>query len=365
GCNDLGSLRSGQIVTLSFLVGDGWDPVRHIDEVLRRWVREDDGKLRDLRHDMDQWTNQLRSEDMLAYKGLFDCYNKQSEPRPEFENALNLISGAIDAIAKRVEEIRGEALRDAPVAEVRLREVERWASETAFAKISADFPISVFGEVEATAEEGERRGLVLQRRDKGEYTQPPMAQFPVNEEEWFAKTMNRQVAGFVMAKIVHQLRTETADGSTVDRYWAQVKRFRDRTVAAGHRPMLMVENPTIPDWIWEWSLTEWERNREPPYGLAFARDTEFDGQDGYLGSFGDVAVFDAPLPPGGSYLIALDALEKVEFTRHGQGFVQATWQPIEGEDRLIDMTLYWHFKLHLRDLPAMRLTYPRKTGESL
>lgn len=363
GRNDLDSLHGGQIVLMSLLVGAGWDPVRQIDDVLRRWVREDEGKLRDLRHDMEQWANQLRSGDMLTYKGLFDCYHRQSDPRPEFDNALKVISGAIDAIAKRVEEIRGEALRDAPVAEERLREVERWASKTAFAKQSADFPVSVFAEVEATEAEGERRGLVLQRRDKGEYTRPSMAQLPVNEEEWFAETMSSQVAGFVMGQILRQLRAEAADGSTADRYWAQVKRFRDRIVASGHRPLLLVENPTIPDWIWEWSLTEWEENREPPYGLALTRSAEFDGKEGYLGNFGDVAVFDARLPPGSSYLIALDALEKIEFTRHGQGFVQATWQPIEGEGRLIDVTLSWHFKLQLRDLPATKLAYPRKTGE--
>lgn len=364
GSNDLDSLRGGQITVLSFLVTAGWDPVRQIDEVLRRWVREDEGKLRDLRQDMEQWANQLGGGNMSTYKGLYDCYNKQSDPRPEFDNALKLISGAIDAIAKRVEDIRGEALRDAPVAEERLREIERWASKTAFAKESADFPVSVFGQVQATEAEGERRGLILQRRDKGEFTHPVMAQLPVNEEEWFAETMNSQVAGFVMAQILRQLRAETGDGSTADRYWAQVKRFRDRTVASGHRPLLLVENPTIPDWIWEWSLTEWEKNREPPYGLALTRNAEFNGKEGYLGNFGDVAVFNARVPSGNSYLVALDALEKIEFTRHGQGFVQATFQPIEGESRLIDVTLSWHFKLHLRDLPAMKLTYPRKTGES-
>lgn len=365
GRNDLDSLRAGQIAVMSLLVSPGWDPVRQIDEVLRRWVREDEGKLRDLRHDMEQWASQIGGGDMSEYKGVFDCYNTQSDPKPEFDNALKLISGAIDAIAKRVEEIRGEALRDAPVAEERLRDVERWASQTAFAKDSADFPVSVFVDVQAIETEGERRGLILQRRDKGEFTHPPMAQLPVNEKEWFAETMNRQVAGFVMAQVLRQVRAETADGSTSDRYWAQVKRFRDHSVAAGHRPMLLVENPTVPNWIWEWSLTEWEKNREPPYGLALTRDAEFDGKEGYLGNFGDVAVFNAPLPPGGSYLVTLDALEKIEFTRHGQGFVQATWQPVEGEGRLIDVTLSWHFKLHLRDLPAMKLTYPRKTGESL
>lgn len=364
GRNDLDSLRGGQITVLSFLVTAGWDPIRQIDEVLRRWVREDEGKLRDLRHDMEEWANQLGGGNMSEYRRMFDCYNRQSDPKPEFDNALKLISGAIDAIAKRVEEIRGEALRDAPVAEERLREIERWASKTAFDKESADFPVSMFGHVQATEVQGERRGLILQRRDKGEYTHPVMAQLPVNEEEWFAETMNSQVAGFVMGQIIRQLHVEAADGSTADRYWAEVKRFRDRTVASGHQPLLLVENPTIPDWIWEWSLTEWDKNREPPYGLALTRNAEFNGKEGYLGNFGDVAVFDARLPPGNSYLIALDAFEKIEFTQHGQGFVQATWQPVEGEGRLIDVTLSWHFKLHLRDLPTVKLTYPRKTGES-
>lgn len=362
GSNDLNSLRGGQIAVMSFLVGARWNSVRQIDDVLRRWVREDEGKLRDLRHDMEQWATELRSGDMSAYKQLFDCYHRQSDPRPEFEDALTLISGAIEAITARVEAIRGEALRDAPVADTRLRAIERWASKTAFAKDSADFPVSLFEEVESTEAEGERRGLILQRLDKGEYTEPPMAQLSVNEEDWFAKTMENRVASFVMAQILQQLHSETADGSTADRYWAQVKRFRDRSVAAGHRPALLVENPTIPDWIWEWSLTEWEVNREPPYGLALTRDKAFQGKTGYLGNFGDVAVFNAPLPPGGSYLITLDALERIEFTKHGGGFVEATWQAVEGDDRLIDITLSWRFKLHLRDLFATKLTYPRKTG---
>ena len=129
--------------------------------------------------------------------------------------------------------------------------------------------------------------------------------------------------------------------------------------------MLLVENPTIPNWIWEWSLTEWEKDREPPFGLALTRNAEFDGKEGYLGNFGDVAVFNAPLPSGSSYLIAIDALQKIEFTRHGEGFIEASWQPVEGESRLINITLSWHFRMHLRNLPAMKLTYPRKTAESL
>ena len=365
GRNDMDSLRGGQIAVMSLFVTPRWDPIRPIDEGLRRWALEDEGKLRDLRHDMEQWINQLASESMAAYKGVFDCYNKQSDPNPEFNQALQLISNAVGAIKNRVDEIRSEVIRDTPVANERLREIERWASQTAFTKNTADFPVSLFKDVNASEEVGEQRSLILQRRDKGEYTQPLMAQTPVNENEWFSETIKNHVAGFVMAQILRQLRPETADGTTADQYWAEVKRFRDRIVAAGHRPMLLVENPTIPNWIWEWSLTEWEKDREPPFGLALTRNAEFDGKEGYLGNFGDVAVFNAPLPSGSSYLIAIDALQKIEFTRHGEGFIEASWQPVEGESRLINITLSWHFRMHLRNLPAMKLTYPRKTAESL
>src|SRR5690606_18804064 len=152
----------------------GWKPVRHIDEVLRRWVREDEGKLRELSYDMEQWANRLRSKDLAAYKEIFECYHNQKEKIPEFKGALEQISLAIGAITKRIEEIRGEALRDAAVSEERLHAVGRSASRTAFERDSAGFPVSMFREIQAIDIEGERHSLVLRRRDKGEYTQPPM-----------------------------------------------------------------------------------------------------------------------------------------------------------------------------------------------
>jgi hypothetical protein len=308
---------------------------------------------------MEQWANLVISGDMSRYSNVFDCYKAHAE-KPQFADALETILDASDTIIGRIEDIRSEALRGTPVADARLREVGRWASSVAFTKDTAAFPVVMFKDVQATDLEGQRRDFVLQHCDKGEFTQPVMAQLPINEDEWYAETIKHQVAGFVMADILRQLRLETVDGGTPDQYWAQVKRFRDRTVAEGRRPVLLVENPTVPEWIWEWSLTEWEKDRELPHGLALTRSAEFAEIEDYMGNFGDVAVFNAPIAPGASYLLSDAVFERIDFTRHGDSFVRVTWEPVENEGRLIDVTLSWHFKLYLQDLAAVKLAYGQR-----
>ncbi|MGE3425014.1 MAG: hypothetical protein AB7N24_23445 [Dehalococcoidia bacterium] len=361
GANDLASLRDGQLLLLTFLVTTRWAPVASVDEVLRGWVNNDDENLRELGRDLAGYRERLESTDFNDFAGLFTCLTRKSNNERDFRAARDQARAGLASVSERIDAIRGEALRVAEVSDRRLRQIAAWCSSLAFTRETAGFPVKLFEEVVATEEAGEERTAVLARRDKGEFTEPVMAQLAVNEDDWFARTIKHHVAAFVMADILRKANADVADGSTAERYWAHVKRFRDIAVSGGYQAILLVENPTIPSWIWDWTNSEWERGKSPPYGLALTRDARFKRHEGYLGNVGEVAVFNAPIPSGASYLLMMQSLRRLEFTRLGDTYVSVSWRPVTNEERRVDIVLAWRFRLQLRMLPAVKVTYPKRS----
>jgi hypothetical protein len=80
--------------------------------------------------------------------------------------------------------------------------------------------------------------------------------------------------------------------------------------------------------------------------------------DAYVGNFNDVAVYVAPLAPGGSILMTAESFNSVSFTKlEDDRFVLAEAIPVPNEQAIIDIRLTWWFDVQIDQYPAIKLSY--------
>jgi hypothetical protein len=84
--------------------------------------------------------------------------------------------------------------------------------------------------------------------------------------------------------------------------------------------------------------------------------------DAYVGNLNDVAVYVAPLNPGGSILMTAESFESVSFTKlEDNRFVSVEAMPIPDEAAIIDLKLTWWFDTRVDRYPAIKLSYAGRT----
>lgn len=356
GADDLDSLRDGQIILLSLLVPEQWTPATEIERTFREWVREDDAKLRDLERDLKQWKERIAQPEFAEFRSLFESV-KGERGGPKFDEATKTVLAGIDDLISRVGSIREDAIRELTVSQARLEEVGRWASKLGFSKTSGAFPLPLFCLIDVTDRELQNRCLVLKDVAKGEYTEPAMAQRAVNEEEWFGHVMRDHVAGFVLAEVISRLSLHEEDASSPEIYWEKLKQYGEKADHAGRHAIFLIENPTIPNWIYEWTHPYRERSEKAPPDLEMWRDTRIES-DAYLGNLNKVAVFKAPLPSGASILLTEESLKSLLFTKlEDNDLVLVEAHATEKDPARIDLRLTWRFDLEVDNYPAMKLVY--------
>jgi len=353
---DLDSVRDGQLVLLSLLVPDHWNPIARIEPTIREWVRQDDEKLRELQDDLQQWKERLNSADFGQYRGVFECV-KVGRGGPSFEQATLSACAGIDEVLTKVATIRMEQLQDLPVSQTRLEEVGRWASAVGFSKDSGAFPLPLFGVVSSSNERFQSRSLVLKGVAKGEYTEPQMGQRAVNEEEFFERLLCDHVVASVLNEVVGRLTPQQQNGSSAEVYWEQVKRYDENARRKNRRSILLVENRTVPEWVYNWTNVYQQHDAEIPSDMKAWHDPQL-MSDSYLGNLNEVAVYVAPLPPGASVLLTVESLQSVSFSRLENGsFVFVESMPIEGQPTIIDLKLTWCFEVQIDPYTAIKLIY--------
>lgn len=356
GGENLDSVRDGQLLVLALLVPEPWNPTNRIEPTMRQWVREDDAKLRELQDDLQQWKERLSSPEFGQYKAIFECV-KAGRGGPSFEQATGSAGVGIDEMLTKVATIRTETLQDLPVSQNRLKEVGRWGSAIGFSKDSGGFPLRLFSTVQSSNESLQGRSLVLKGVAKGEYTEPEMAQRSVNEQELFERLLRDHVAASVLNEVVRRLVPGQEDGNSAEAYWEQVKRYGEKAKGDKRSPILLVENPTVPEWVYNWTNPYGKREAEIPSDMDVWHDPKLKS-DAYLGNLNEIAVYVAPLSPGASVLITSESFQSLSFTRLDNGsFVSVESIPTEGQPAIIDLKLMWWFDVELDPYPAIKLSY--------
>ena len=357
GLEDLDALRDGQLLLLCLLVKERGSPSARLMERIQKWGEEDDASLRAFVEQLKQWRARLAEAEFHSYENLFSCIQTGFDAIDNLQDAIAALEARIDQIVDGIEGFRTEQLKTAPVSEGRLNEVARWCSQSGFGKASADIPVSLFREVQHSAEEYAEHSLVIRGMNKGEFVEPLMAQRASNEDEWFDRTVSSHVAGSVMADFLKASSPEIVNVNSPVVYWRQIKSAAARIRKNGGTPILFVAGRAEPSWLLDWTRSTYDEHVERPEGLQLVRDKRFEA-DGYVGSLNDIPVFVAPIGPGSSYLIPQESMNTLTFTEFADGvLVQVSFESVEEKDTLINLKLSWRFQLDLEESECWQLRY--------
>ena len=356
GADDLDSLMDGQIIILMLLVTQNWNPIKRSEKIIREWVREDDTKIREVIHDMKKWKERVVQDNFVEYKEIFE-FIRESWKGQSFEEAILSFSSGVDKFIDKIEAIRNERLDELAISNDRLKEVGKWASKLGFNSTTGGFPLSIIKEINITNTKLEERSVLLRGVSKGEFTDPLMAQLASNEEEWFGEMIRDHVAASILMQAINQQETYEKDGSSPHKYWNHMKRYASEAKRNNRNVILIIENRTVPKWIYDWTDTYRENSVDTPTDLKSWRNLDLESES-YLGNLNDIAVYQASIPSGVSYLLTAESFKSVSFTRLENGsYVHIEALPSSGDSASINLSLKWWFSLDLDEYPIIKLNY--------
>jgi hypothetical protein len=357
GRDDLNSLRDGQLLLLCIFAKPLWNPIDQVEKIVRRWAVDRESALRLMQVDLTEWIDRLSNPEFQDLKKTFLCIKNTEGAGDDFEACVEIVKAAIEELKTFIKNVHLDQLAQAPVSPVRLNEIAIWASTRGFSMKNGGVPLSLFSNITYLKTRLDSRSLIIKDANKGEYTEHPMAQLPVNQDEWFAKIIEDNVAAHLMLEIIRKNKPLAVDASIATSYWEQLKQAALKIRGAGFVPILLVENRVSPAWLWNWTIAEYQKTKRPA-DMRLSRDKTFDQIKNYLGNFNDVAVFHAPLPPGASYLLGKEALKEVKFTEFIDNvYVEVTFEEHAEKKGLIDLKLSWAFELQIKECPTFKLEY--------
>ena len=357
GRQDLNSVKDGQIFLLCVMAKSEWRPAKVLSDYVRQLASDDDAVARNITEFLKSIITRLGQEDFMEWKTAFLCVREIEVDNGEFSNAIDQVKKCIQELIDFIADLRSKKLKEAPISSIRLLEIAGFASSLAFSKETANLPIAFFKTIKKSQAKLTERQVTINNLEKGQFTDQPLAPLVVNEKEWYAETIKQYVAGFVMADILKMVNILTVDGSTPDKYWNQLKSAANKLTSSGLKTILLVENATIPEWIWDWGWPESEDRFKRPDDLHVRRRESETTVTGYIGHFNDIAVYVAPIRSGASYVFALETFNEITFTEFENGhLVDVSCEPTKNF-ALVDLILKWGQSINLKLHPVTRLEY--------
>lgn len=210
---------------------------------------------------------------------------------------------------------RDQAIVDAPIDSARVAAVAAVAGSEAFTATA--FPRHLFADVTPTTDVLTDFTLRMNGLSKGAYTNPPMAQVVINEEEWWRDAMSGQVAAVVWWDVVCKAEFEELEGRTPEEFWIAVRDGSARIRDAGLEPLLVIGNVTDPEWLQDWCWPHRQGGVPKPADLVITRE---EGQvDGYEFTMNNTPVYRAQTAYGVAYLIPRQLLRRLRYHQYDDG----------------------------------------------
>jgi hypothetical protein len=364
GAHDLDHLSEGQLLALMLAAPPGWSPSTEIRARLHGWAGGRDDNLRDVQRLLAQWSESLRKAEFMSWRTQYDCL--KAEGALDFDEHRKALAVQFDALRNELAARREEIVAQADISAERLLQFGRWGSSRAFAKETARFPISAFRKVgvfdEAEDAAAVPNAVSINRMNRGEFTEPLQEQIAVNEDDWIANVVRDHAGALILWNAIHKLAPADVQADTPEKYWTEFKQYVNEAHAKGLHPLLLLENPTIPEWVYEWGNERFGRpiaGRPSDLSVVSKQRPELTG---YQFDLNGVPVVSAPLAAGSSILFVLESLESVDFARKADGsFVTASVTSTPDARSLVDLKLAWQVRAQIdTSHRSVRLIYARQ-----
>jgi len=357
GADNVESLQESQLEMFAVLATAPWSLPHSLQRQLDVWfdARFDQYSSIDiLRGRLRNWLERLDAQPGLSVEHI-DLLKARVKPGVPTQTAIDQVKAGLMAAQQALEDRREETLAAQPIDPNRLLEIGRYASTSGFSKEEGHFPVHLFL-IGSTAENLEDFTLTFKQVRRGELTQLQMDQRAINETEYFADAMAQQVATVVLSDVLHRSDIKEIAVQDGEAYWKALQAESGLIVAKGEAPILMLDNATRPDWVWDWQHADFGASHDRPDDLQVRR---LEGRGaGYQCDFNDIEVYVAPLPIGQSLLLSREAFHALTFTDYGDGrFVKAEVVELEGAKNLVDLKLTFSRKVEIGESRVTRLTY--------
>lgn len=356
GADDLESLQESQLEFLAVLANSDWVLPRSLQRQLSIWFdpRSDQYKsIEILRVRLNRWLDLLQETGVSADQiGLL---KSRVRPGVSAQAAIEHVRTSLLSTQDALEARHEETLAAQPIDPDRLLEIGRFASSFGFKKEKGRFPIHMFP-IKNTVEALKNFTLTFTQVRRGELTQMLMEQRPLNEEEYFAEVMAQQVAIVVLNDVLQQSEIKQVAVQNAGAYWEALKAESQQIFEKGGKPLLLLDNPTRPGWVWDWQHADFGVQHKRPDDMQVRRR---DGQaDGYLCDFNDIEVYLAPVPVGQSILLSKEVFHLLMFTEYSEGrFVEVEVEQSEGPKNLVNLKLTFSRRVEAARSRVVSLVY--------
>ncbi|MDE1712689.1 hypothetical protein PWG14_08320 (plasmid) [Chromobacterium amazonense] len=357
GADDVGSLQDSQLELFALLSTVAWGVPRSLQRQIDVWMDNQYRSIDLVSHRLDSWLKRLEEEPVLAAEQIAQL-KPRVRPDMAAQDAIEAVKAGLHAVQHAINVKREGALAAEPIDPDRLLEIARFASSRGFSSANGEFPLQ-FLTIEKTNQPQVDFTLRLQQVRKGELTRVEMDQRAANEADFFAEALAQRVAVIVLSDVLQGCTIRDVEAPNADTYWNVLKVEAAKVIAKGGLPILLLDNATRPEWVWEWQHSDYGASYRRPEDLRVHR---VDGRGpAYVCDFNEIEVYAAPIAYGQSLLISKDAFRRVTFTMYeDDSFVRVDVAERQDARNLVDLLLSFSRKVDVGSDEAVRLVYAQK-----
>ena len=358
GADDVESLLDSQLELLIVLSNADWGPNRSLLRQMDVWLDsrfEQVSSIEILRDRLKGWADRLNEESCLSIDHI-GLLKERVSSGVSAQAAIGHVKVGLRATQQALEGRHEETLAKQPIDNDRLLEIGRYASLKGFCKEKGRFPVHLFA-IASSDQAGEDFTLSFTQFHRGELTRMQLEPRAVNEQDYFADAVAQQVAIVVLNDVLRRSDIKEVAVQDAEAYWKALKAESQHILARGETPILLLDNATRPEWLWDWQHADYGVGHKRPDDLQVSR-REGRGS-GYLCDLNDIEVYVAPLPIGQSILLSREVFRTLTFTKYDADcYVKIDVKESAGSRNLIDLMLTFSRKVEVGNSRAVRLVYP-------
>lgn len=356
GADDVGSLLDLQLTLLALLSVADWEPGNSLRQRVDIWLSYQYDNAAVLKNRLEELGRRLK-EDGAMPTNLLSTLLARTLKTHNAALGWQRAQQGIESLSSYLEEKREEVLASEPVDPERLKQLAVFASKTGFVAETAEFPLPLFSSIEFQTESLNDFKCTTRQVRKGELTKTEIDQRAANEDDFWSKTMADHVAALVLSDVLRALTIRDVLTQDATSYWVALQAEAARMLASQQHPILILDNATRPDWVWEWQHANYEEASHPRPNDLSVRNLEGQG-DGYVCHFNDIPVYSGLLPAGQSIVLPREALQRVEFKEYEAGrYAEASVVERTEDKLLVDLVMTISRRVHVGTQSATRLRY--------
>lgn len=358
GADGVESLQGAQVVLFGVLTSAPWKMSSSLESKTADWIGGSPVNIEVLRTRLAEW---IRSADAMGDSewGLVAFLKSRAREAVELQVVVEAVKSSLAGVAGKLEGMRDEAVAAQAIHPQRLIEIAKAASVSAFRSETGDFPLHLLGVREPTPRRLKDFTFTLKKYRRGELTEVELEQRAANEAEFFDEMLTSQVGVVVLSDILQACTLRTVSASEPDLYWRLLKTEAANLASRGQEAVLLLDNGTRPEWVWDWQYPEGRVTYRRPDDMQVQR-REGQGK-GYACHFNDIAVYVAQLPYGESLLMPRQTFVGVTFTQFGpEQFVDVSVDESAGMKGLVDLKFTFSREVQVERAEVVRLLYQDK-----